>query len=62
MQTVADDEGDGTQWRHGDFFPRFGETRGLYPLLLIGAPQRALLTRGPQRNTASPSQGWRMAK
>ena len=36
------------------FFPRFGETRGLYPLLLVGAPLRALHSRSPQRNTASP--------
>ena len=43
---------------HGEdteiFFLRFGETHGLYPLLLVGAPLRALLSHSPQRNTASP--------
>ena len=49
MQTPGDDDGDGTRRRHGDFLPRFGRN----PLLLVGAPHKALLSRSPQRNTAS---------
>ena len=49
MQTPGDDDGDGTRRRHGDFLPRFGR----HPLLLVGAPRKALLSRSPQRNTAS---------
>ena len=48
MQTPGDDDGDGTR-RHGDFLSRFERN----PLLLVGAPHKALLSRSPQRNTAS---------
>ena len=54
MQTPDDDVDDGTQRRHGDIFSEVrGDSRSL-PLLLVGAPLRALLSRSPQRNMASP--------
>ena len=49
MQTCGDDDSDGTRRRHRDFLSRFGRN----PLLLVGAPHKALLSRSPQRNTAS---------
>jgi len=62
MQTSVDDS-DSTRRRHDDVFPEVqGGQRASTPYVLVGAPQRALLSRNPQRSAASPTQRWRMAK